>query len=114
LFDLRRWRRLLTGRISPVAVTRAIVSKALLAGAAAIARLRGRRPEDEVAVLMRVVMSRGTRLNLISSEGDPSVSYLERHVPPDHRPALTVLPGVDHTIRPVWAHDRVVDLIREN
>jgi alpha/beta superfamily hydrolase len=114
LFDLRRWRRLLTGRISPVAVTRAIVSKALLAGAAAIARLRGRRPEDEVAVLMRTVMGRGTRLNLISSEGDPSVSYLERHVPPDHRPALTVLPGVDHTIRPVWAHDRVVDLIREN
>jgi alpha/beta superfamily hydrolase len=111
LFDPRRWRRLLTGRISLVGVIRAIFSKTLLKAAAILARLRGRPQEDEVEALVRVVVGRGTRLHLVSSEGDPSLPYLERHVAPEYRPPSTTLPGVDHTIRPIWAHDRVVDLI---
>lgn len=113
LFDRRRWRRLVTGRISPLGVARAIFSKALLTIAAAIARLRGRPRTDEVEELVRTVTGRGTHLHLVSSEGDPSLPYLERHVAPEYRPPSTTLPGVDHTIRPIWAHDRVVDLICE-
>ncbi len=79
----------------------------------ALARLVRRPPADEVEILFRTVAGRGTRVRLVSSAGDPSIPYLERHVEPEHRPPLTVLPGVDHTIRPVWAHDRVINLIME-
>lgn len=113
LFDLRRWRRLLTGRINPMGVLRAIAAKGWMTAAAAVSRLHRRPPVDEVDALFQAVAEKGTRLRLVSSEGDPSLPYLERHLPPDHRPPLTVLPGVDHTIRPVWAHDRVVELIME-
>lgn len=113
LFDLRRWRRLLTGRISALGVLRAIAAKGWMTAAAAVTRLHRRPPADEVDALFQAVAGKGTRLRLVSSEGDPSLPYLERHLPPDHRPPLTVLPGVDHTIRPVWAHDRVVELIME-
>lgn len=113
LFDARRWRRLLTGRISAVSVVRAIASKAVMAMAAMMAGHRGPVRRDEVEDLFRTVTDRGTLIHLVSSEGDPSIPYLERHVPPAHRPSWTVLPGVDHTIRPVWAHDHVVDLIGE-
>ncbi len=113
LFDARRWRRLLTGRISAVALVRAIASKTVMALAALVAGHRGPGRRDEVEELLRAVADRGTLLHLVSSEGDASIPYLERHVPPALRPGWTVLPGVDHTIRPVWAHDRVMDLIGE-
>ena len=113
LFDLRRWQRLLTGRISALGVARAILSKAAMTLAALVSRLGRRPPADEVETLFRTVAEKGTRLRLVSSEGDPSIPYLEHHVAPEHRPPLTILPGVDHTIRPVWAHDRVVDLVME-
>jgi len=113
LFDARRWRRLLTGRISAVAVVRAIASKTVMVLAGLVAGHRGAARRDEVEELLRAVADRGTLIHLVSSEGDPSIPYLERHVPQARRPGWTVLPGVDHTIRPVWAHDRVMDLIGE-
>lgn len=111
LFDARRWRRLLTGRIDAREVARAVVSKARLTAGGAIARLTGRAPPDAVAALLGTIAKRGTDLHLVSSEGDPSIAYLDAHVTPESRPRLTILPGVDHTIRPVWAHGRVIELI---
>jgi hypothetical protein len=113
LLDARRWRRLLTGKINALALARAIVAKTLGTARGALERLQHQTPVNEVEALLRSVMEQGTRLHLVSSAGDPSISYLERHVPPEHRPQLTVLPGVDHTIRPVWAHERVVRLIKD-
>ncbi|MDP2307741.1 MAG: alpha/beta fold hydrolase [Pseudomonadota bacterium] len=114
LLNARRWRRLLTGRIDAVALARAVVSKSRITLGEAASRLRGEPPPDEVAALLRAVARSGTDLHLVSSEGDPSIAYLERHLPPRQRPRLTVLPGVDHTIRPIWAHAGVVQLIRES
>jgi hypothetical protein len=108
LFDGRRWRRLLTGRINAFAVVSAIGAKAWMVAAKPFRR--GARTH-EVEALVRRVAERGTLLHLVSSEGDPSAAYLERSVPPECRPPLTILPGVDHTIRPLWAHDRVIALI---
>ncbi len=111
LFDARRWKRLLTGRIDARALARAMVDKARLRLDDARARLRGEPPPDDVARLFRQIRTRGTEVCLVSSAGDPSVEYLAAHVPEDQRPSLTILPGVDHTIRPVWAHERVSRLI---
>ena len=108
LFDRRRWRRLLTGRISATAVVSAIGAKAWMAAAKPFRRRGG---INAVQALVQAVMARGTALQFVSSEGDPSAAYLVRNVAPEHRPPLTLLPGVDHTIRPLWAHDRVVALI---
>ena len=107
LFDARRWKRLLTGKIDARALARSIASKARLR-AARIGRSAERDPVD---ALMEVVRDRGTELVLVSSERDPSIAYLEGHVPTERRPALTLLPGADHTIRPVQLHPKVVDLI---
>ena len=111
LFDARRWRRLLTGRIDARALTRAMASDARLRLESTAARLRGEAPPSPVDRLVQGVRSRGTDLCLVSSAGDPSLPYLERHVPPDRRPQVVVLTGADHTIRPAWAHPRVLALI---
>lgn len=111
LFDRRRWGRLLSGRIDARVVAGAVTAKLRLTAEAAVARIRGRAPPDEVAGFLRAVADLGTELHLVASEGDPSIAYLERHVAEAHRPRLTILPGVDHTIRPVWAHAHVVELI---
>ncbi len=111
LLDLRRWTRLLTGRIDARALARAVVTTTRLRGAAALARARGEPPPSPVDALLEEVRAAGTRLHLVSSAGDPSIEYLHRHVPPARRPRLTVLPGVDHTVRPVWAHAHVVALV---
>ncbi|HXC18006.1 MAG TPA: hypothetical protein VNV60_11250 [Holophagaceae bacterium] len=108
LFDGRRWRRLLTGRISAISVASAIGAKAWMAAAKPFRRRTG---VNAVQALVQGVIARGTVLHFVSSEGDPSAAYLERNVAPEHRPPLAILPGVDHTIRPLWAHDRVVALI---
>ncbi|HET6331529.1 MAG TPA: hypothetical protein VFF76_12140 [Holophagaceae bacterium] len=108
LFDGRRWRRLLTGRINAAAVVNAIGAKAWMVAARPF---RQRREVNAVQTLIHDVTARGTTLHLVSSEGDPSAAYLERNVDPEFRPRMTMLPGVDHTIRPLWAHDRVVALI---
>lgn len=113
LFDGRRWRRLLTGRINPWTVARAIVAKAGLILTGAADRLRHPERVDEVERLLAEVQDRGTDLRLVSSEGDPSLAYLERHTRPALRLQPRVIPGVDHTIRPVWAHGLIVDLIKE-
>jgi hypothetical protein len=39
------------------------------------------------------------------------VDYLAQHMPGPDRPPVRIIPGVDHTIRPVWAHDIVLGLI---
>jgi alpha/beta superfamily hydrolase len=108
LLDSRRWTRLLTGKIGAVALAKSIAAKTYLTLRDAVRRGP---PRDEVNEIVRDVVGRGTRLHLVSSEGDPSIAYLKRHVPALGRPQLTVLPSVDHTIRPVWAHRRVVDLL---
>ena len=112
LLDRRRWVRLLTGRIDALALARAIVDKGRMKAEGLVMGLRGEGAPDPVDVLLRSIVRRGTELHLVSSADDPSIAYLERHVPAGRRPRLTVLPGVDHTIRPVWAHDRVLELIR--
>lgn len=112
LFDLRRWRRLLTGRIDARALAHAIVSKGRLRLQEARERRAGRPPPDDVARIFRQIRANGTEVHLVSSAGDPSLEYLHAHVPEDERPLTTVLPGVDHTVRPVWAHARVLGLIR--
>lgn len=111
LFDGRRWRRLLTGRIKAGTVASAISAKAWMAVARPFRRRNG---VNAVQALVESVAARGTMLHFVSSEGDPSAAYLERSVAPEHRPSLTLLPGVDHTIRPLWAHERVVALILKN
>jgi hypothetical protein len=111
LLDARRWGRLLTGRIAGRDVVTAVLRKARLTAEDWSARLRGGAPPSEVARLLREVALRGTSLHLVHSAGDPSIAYLERHVPEGERPRRTILAGVDHTIRPVWAHDAVVRLI---
>jgi hypothetical protein len=111
LFDGRRWRRLLTGRIKATAVVRAIGAKAWMVIARPFRSLGHGREVNAVQALVQAVSARGTLLHMVSSEGDPSAAYLERNVAPEFRPALTILPGVDHTIRPLWAHDRVVALV---
>jgi hypothetical protein len=112
LLDRRRWSRLLTGRIDASALVRSIVRKVRLQASEVVARAKGRPPASVVALLFRRVALRGTVVHLVSSEGDPSIAYLERQVPAAERPRLTILSGVDHTIRPVWAHPRVVELIQ--
>ena len=111
LFDARRWRRLLTGRIDARALGRAMLSDGRLRVEAAAARMRGEAAPSPVDRLVQGVRSRGTDLCLVSSAGDPSLPYLERHVPADRRPRVVVLDGADHTIRPTWAHPRVLELI---
>ncbi|HJV22610.1 MAG TPA: hypothetical protein VJ570_07930 [Holophagaceae bacterium] len=113
LLNGRRWRRLLTGRIDARALARAVVTKAWLSLRGIARRALGRGGVDEVAELFAHVARRGTRIQLVSSEGDPSLPYLEGHLPPGDRPPLAVLPGVDHTIRPVWAHAAVVRMMLE-
>jgi hypothetical protein len=111
LLDRRRWKRLLTGKIDAVALASAVVAKVRIQGRERVSRLRGNPPTDDVALVIRAVLDRGTDLHLVSSEGDPSIAYLARHRPEGVGPRHTVLPGVDHTIRPAWAHARVVELI---
>ncbi len=111
LFDGRRWRRLLTGRIDAVELARSLALKGRVRGSATLARLRGHPPPDDVAELIRTVTGRGTHLHLVSSDGDPSIAYLQAHTTLKTRPKLTILPGVDHTIRPIWAHGHVVSLV---
>lgn len=111
LFDGRRWRRLLSGRIDPRALARSTVSEARISAARVVARARGDAPPDEVTEIIRRVQGRGTRLHFICSAGDPSIPYLDRHLAPDMHPRRTVLPGVDHTVRPVWAHTELVALV---
>jgi alpha/beta superfamily hydrolase len=112
LLDARRWRRLLSGRIDALALARAIASRARLQAGELASRARGRPPSSAVDLLLRAVRMNGTDLHLVSSAGDPSIAYLHRHVPEDRRPLLVILPGVDHTVRPVPGHDAVVQLIR--
>lgn len=108
LLDGRRWRRLVSGRIPAGQVMKALGARAWMA---LRAPFRPKEGEDEVAALLRRVAARGTALRLVSSEGDPSLPYLERHLPPEERPPVTLLPGVDHTVRPVWAHGQVVRMV---
>ncbi|MCB9780207.1 MAG: hypothetical protein H6742_16690 [Alphaproteobacteria bacterium] len=111
LLDARRWKRLLTGRIDARALARSLVMRARLDARAAVDRARGRPAPSPVHALVRRVQARGTTLTLVSSQADPSIDVLARHVPDGERPPLTVIPGVDHTIRPLWAHERVVHLV---
>ncbi|HJV88834.1 MAG TPA: hypothetical protein VJ623_00905 [Holophagaceae bacterium] len=113
LLNGRRWRRLLTGRIDARALARAVVSKAWLNLGAWVQKALGRSSVSEVAELFRRVAQRGTRIQLVSSAGDPSIAYLERHLPVGDRPPLVVIPGVDHTIRPVWAHERILRMVED-
>ncbi len=112
LFDARRWGRLLTGRIDARALATSILGKARAKARQGADRLRGRPPLNEVAALLQRVMDQGTDLRLVCSAGDPSIDYLLKHAP-EQRARLTTLEGVDHTIRPVWAHARVVELVME-
>ena len=108
LFDARRWRRLLTGKIDAFALARAMVNK----GRLRVQRWRSGAPgPDPVAALLGEIRARGTDLQLVSSAGDPSIAYMEGHVNEGERPPLTLLEGADHTIRPTGLHGRVVALI---
>lgn len=107
LFDARRWKRLLTGKIDARALARAIVNK----GRLRLRALRTGEQADAVEALLTEIQARGTQLHLVYSEGDPAIAYLAGHVPADRQPPTTVLPGADHTVRPVALHSRVVDLI---
>lgn len=111
LLDGRRWGRLLGGQIDAVALARAIATRGRLRTRDTVRRLRGEPPPTPTALLLRTVCFRGTRVEVVASEGDPSIGYLQRQVPDGERPPIRVLPGVDHTIRPAWAHATVVDLI---
>ncbi len=112
LFDRRRWVRLLTGRIDARALASATVRKSGMKARDTLDRLRGRPPTSPVARLLRGILDAGVDLQLVSSDGDPSIAYLDQHLGDGGpRPPLRVLPGVDHTIRPVWSHDTVVQLI---
>lgn len=108
LFDARRWRRLLTGKIDPIGLGSAIASDARQRVRRLLARDAG---IDPVAALLTEIQRRGTDLQLVSSVGDPSIPYLERHVSLGRRPPVTLLSGADHTIRPAWLHSRVIGLI---
>ena len=57
-------------------------------------------------------MDSGCDLHLVSSAGDPSIDYLHRQVRADRLARLTIVPGVDHTLRPLWSHPRVIALIQ--
>jgi pimeloyl-ACP methyl ester carboxylesterase len=109
--DGRQWKRLLSGQVDVVRLARAVWARGRGAVAKVFHRAAGRTSEDEVAALLRTGAERGTQFRLVSSVGDPSIAYLERHVPPEARPPLTLIPGVDHTLRPAWAHPRVMDLV---
>ncbi len=111
LFDARRWKRLLTGRIDALALARALVLQARLRAEGLVARLRGTAGPDPVDTILRQVAAGGTALQVVISAGDPALDYLERHVPLASRPAVTLVPGVDHTIRPAWAHALAIRLI---
>lgn len=111
LFDGRRWKRLLTGRIDAAALAAALLTRARLRLLDARARLRGDPPSSAVAAMLRLVVARGTALSVVCSEGDPSLDYLHRHVLVHDRPPVTTIPGADHTIRPAWAHAEVIRLI---
>jgi hypothetical protein len=108
LLDTRRWGRLLSGRIGARGLAAALLTRARLRGEAFSARLRGQSGPDPVDAMLRLVAARGTMLHVTCSAGDPSLAYLERHVPAARRPRVDLLPGVDHTLRPAWAHDRVI------
>lgn len=114
LLDRRRWKRLLTGRIDARRLARSVLDKARLNAAAMGARLRGDAPPDPIDQLFLTIRRAGTDLHLVSSDGDPSIAYLTRHIPADRLPRWSILPAVDHTIRPVWAHEEVVRLVCED
>ncbi len=111
LLDGRRWKRLLTGRIDARALARALLVQARLRAEGLVARLRGTAGPDPVDTILRQVAARGTLLQVVISAGDPALDYLERHVPLARRPAVTLIPGVDHTLRPAWAHAAAIRLI---
>ena len=112
LLDARRWKRLLTGQIDALALARAVVAKGRIRGRERWSRLQGNPPADDVALLIQAVVDRGTDLHLVSSQGDPSIAYLAKHRGGVSGLRHTVLSGVDHTIRPAWAHAHVIELIR--
>lgn len=107
LFNLRRWRRLLTGRIDGMALARSVVKKGRLKARDRLDQLRGRPVRSAVATLIAHVQAQGTDVHLVSSAGDPSVAYLQEHFAAQPMPQLTVLTGLDHTLRPVWSHDQI-------
>lgn len=115
LLDARRWRRLLTGRIDARALARASARKVRLEAGDRLARVRGRAPGDPVVRVLREVVDRGTKLQLVSSAGDPSIAYLRGHLDRDPGgwagPPLKILQGLDHTIRPVWGHHLAIGAI---
>ena len=112
LFDARRWRRLLSGRIDWRGIPLALYRQSKVRIGELRGRLRGEPASSAVDRILQTVLAGGTRLELVSSEGDPSITYLAHHVPESRRPPLTVIPAVDHTLRPVWAHPIVLNLIR--
>jgi hypothetical protein len=107
--DARQWRRLLTGEIGLKRVMKAVGTKAkktisgLFAG--------GGKAPDSVEQLFRTVEKRGTAIHLVASQGDVSLGYLARHLDPMTPRKQTVVPGVDHTFRPLWVHARVVEMV---
>ena len=111
LLDRRRWGRLLTGKIDARRLVRSIGAKGRMRLETAAARVRGQAPPDPVDQLLATIRRRGTDLHLVSSEGDPSIAYLRRHVPDERLPRWTIVPAVDHTVRPVWAHEEVERLV---
>lgn len=75
-FNARRWGRLLSGRIDARQLAAAVVVQSRLRVRALFARAKGAPPPSAVDQLMHSVLLRGTHLQLVSSEADPSVDYL--------------------------------------
>jgi pimeloyl-ACP methyl ester carboxylesterase len=111
LFDLERWKLLLTGRIDLRAVSSALLQRTLASASGVLRRAHGAARIDPVDAILRRVAAAGTELRLVCSENDPSIEYLSRHTAPEHRPDVTTIAAADHTIRPLRAHPRVVALV---
>ena len=111
MVDGRRWKRLVTGRIDARVLAVSVATEARLSAGRLVSRLRGEVGPDEVTELIRRVERRGTRIHFISSAEDPSIAYLDRHLASESAARRTIIQGVDHTIRPIWAHSLVTRLI---
>ncbi len=113
LLSATRWKLLLRGEVLPHRVTNIVVRAFAVRTRQRIARaLSGLTGRTETAgarirKTFAQLAGRGCSIVFVYSDGDPGVAYAERHLGgPPNGPGIRVeiVPGPDHTFRPLWSH----------
>ena len=117
LFDLKSWRKLLTGKANYRNLIR------VLKGQARTQFTSARKPSHEATQLqtqLRQLAGRDVQLTFVCSQGDPSVDDLRKtgghelkHLCLLDKMTLQVIPRSDHTFSSIYDHERLLELILE-